>query len=413
MAAQQPDQVLAQAQQVIADAEQAGATTHATALLDEARADLRYAQQNWSNDRNREEARMRAMEALWAGRAAFAKARWLSTNANLRIIAQDVERLGGRVDVRLPDEAASAAAPLRDATLEQRLQSAQQALERARGAGAEEVARQDLQQAQEALESARRGAQSDNSNNRMSAAYSAGLAELIAQRAYYTAQSRAAERYVTELQAQRTRLNENAGQRQVEAERLKREQAEREATELRQRLENEQAERRRMETEAQQQQLRTQVEQAQQAAESAQQAAATAREENRRLRFEQELARLAATRQDPRGLIVTLPGIFFDTGKAQLKPGSRSTLTNIARQIASDPNVRVSVEGHTDSVGSDATNQRLSELRASAVRDALVAAGIPADRITAIGRGEEAPIATNNTAAGKQQNRRVELVITQ
>ena len=71
------------------------------------------------------------------------------------------------------------------------------------------------------------------------------------------------------------------------------------------------------------------------------------------------------------------------------------------------------VEGHTDSTGSEAMNQQLSEKRAQAVRDFLAGAGVPADRVTSVGRGEDQPIATNKTVAGRQQNRRVELVITE
>ena len=136
--------------------------------------------------------------------------------------------------------------------------------------------------------------------------------------------------------------------------------------------------------------------------------------ETRRLRIQNELARIATTRSEQRGLIVTLNGgILFDTGKTALKPGAKSTLTRIAKQLQSDPSLKIAVEGHTDNVGSTATNQMLSEKRANAVRDFLVSAGIDADHITASGKGEEAPIVTNKTAAGRQQNRRVELVITQ
>jgi outer membrane protein OmpA-like peptidoglycan-associated protein len=193
------------------------------------------------------------------------------------------------------------------------------------------------------------------------------------------------------------------------------------------------AQRRRQDAEAQAQELRMQVEQAQAAAQQqqaelertrqqAQQAQAelertrqelAAREADaRRARMEQELARLATTRTDPRGLIVTLPGIFFDVGKADLKPGARNTLTKIVAQLQTDPNLRISIEGHTDSTGSEATNQQLSERRANAVRDFLVNAGLTADSITAAGRGESQPVATNNSASGRQQNRRVELIIT-
>jgi outer membrane protein OmpA-like peptidoglycan-associated protein len=136
--------------------------------------------------------------------------------------------------------------------------------------------------------------------------------------------------------------------------------------------------------------------------------------EARRLRIQNELNRIASTRNDPRGMIVTLNGgILFDTGKTALKPGAKSTLKKIAAQIATDPSLKIAVEGHTDNVGGNATNQALSEKRADAVRDYLISAGIPGDHITASGKGEDAPIVTNKTAAGRQQNRRVELVITQ
>jgi outer membrane protein OmpA-like peptidoglycan-associated protein len=136
--------------------------------------------------------------------------------------------------------------------------------------------------------------------------------------------------------------------------------------------------------------------------------------ETRRLRIQNELARIANTRSEQRGLIVTLNGgILFDTGKTALKPGAKSTLRRIAKQLASDPSLKIAVEGHTDNAGGKAMNQSLSEKRANAVRDFLVSAGIDAEHITASGKGEEAPIVTNKTAAGRQQNRRVELVITQ
>jgi outer membrane protein OmpA-like peptidoglycan-associated protein len=142
-------------------------------------------------------------------------------------------------------------------------------------------------------------------------------------------------------------------------------------------------------------------------------AAAQHEAEARRLRMENELARIAATRREPRGFVVTLSsGVFFDTGKSALKKGAQATLNRIAEQLKANPDIRIVVEGHTDSTGSTATNQTLSEKRAQAVRDFLVNAGVPADRITSAGRGEEQPVATNNTAAGRQQNRRVELVIT-
>lgn len=127
--------------------------------------------------------------------------------------------------------------------------------------------------------------------------------------------------------------------------------------------------------------------------------------------MEKTLAEIAQTRRDDRGFIITLPGIFFDTGKAALKSGSRNTLGRIAEQLRLNDRLTIVVEGHTDSTGSDELNQALSEKRAAAVKDALVSAGIGADRVTAVGKGEAAPVATNDTAAGRQQNRRVEIVL--
>jgi outer membrane protein OmpA-like peptidoglycan-associated protein len=128
-------------------------------------------------------------------------------------------------------------------------------------------------------------------------------------------------------------------------------------------------------------------------------------------RMRGELSELAETRTDARGFIVTLPGLFFDTGRSDLKPGTRTNLTRIAELLGRMDRVRIIVEGHTDSVGSDAVNQRLSEARARAVRDHLVSQGVDATVITTVGRGPTQPIATNDTREGRAQNRRVEIII--
>jgi outer membrane protein OmpA-like peptidoglycan-associated protein len=128
-------------------------------------------------------------------------------------------------------------------------------------------------------------------------------------------------------------------------------------------------------------------------------------------RMRGELSELAETRTDARGFIVTLPGLFFDTGRSDLKPGTRTNLTRIAELLGRMDRVRLIVEGHTDSVGSDAVNQRLSEARARAVRDRLVSQGVDATVITTVGRGPTQPIATNDTREGRAQNRRVEIII--
>jgi outer membrane protein OmpA-like peptidoglycan-associated protein len=191
---------------------------------------------------------------------------------------------------------------------------------------------------------------------------------------------------------------------------MRRQQAEAQAQELR--VQIEQAQQQAQQTQAELERARLQAQSTQAELERAREQLAERDVEARRLRMQQELARLATTRTDQRGFIVTLPGIFFDSGKSELKSGARNTLTRIAEQLRSDDTVRVSIEGHTDNVGGEAMNQALSERRADAVRDVLVASGIPADRIITTGRGESQPVVTNNTAAGRQQNRRVELIIT-
>lgn len=125
----------------------------------------------------------------------------------------------------------------------------------------------------------------------------------------------------------------------------------------------------------------------------------------------QELSDLQAKQTD-RGLVMTLSDVLFDTGKATLKPGATRDLDRLAHALKDNPNTRVKIEGYTDSVGSDSYNQELSQRRAQAVADALQSRGVPADRYQIEGLGKEFPVATNDTPAGRQQNRRVEIVFS-
>jgi outer membrane protein OmpA-like peptidoglycan-associated protein len=118
------------------------------------------------------------------------------------------------------------------------------------------------------------------------------------------------------------------------------------------------------------------------------------------------------TRDSARGLIVNISDVLFDTGKYTLRPGAREKLAKVSGIILAYPSLKLEVEGHTDSVGTDEYNMQLSENRASAVRDFLVQQGINTSSIAARGFGESQPVATNDTAAGRQQNRRVELVVS-
>ena len=126
----------------------------------------------------------------------------------------------------------------------------------------------------------------------------------------------------------------------------------------------------------------------------------------------QQLNLILETRDTARGLIVNVSDVLFDTGMYSLRPGAREKLAKISGIVLAHPGLRLEVEGHTDSVGSDEFNQRLSENRAASVRDYLVQQGVSMNNVVARGLGETTPVASNNTAAGRQQNRRVELVVS-
>jgi len=113
-----------------------------------------------------------------------------------------------------------------------------------------------------------------------------------------------------------------------------------------------------------------------------------------------------------RGLVVTLGDVLFDTGKAGLKAGATSNLNKLVAFLNQYPDRTVAIEGYTDSVGSEDYNQGLSERRADSVKAYLAGQGIGAIRLSALGKGESDPVAGNDSAAGRQQNRRVEVIIS-
>jgi outer membrane protein OmpA-like peptidoglycan-associated protein len=156
---------------------------------------------------------------------------------------------------------------------------------------------------------------------------------------------------------------------------------------------------------------------AQQAERDKQAAQATAAQAERdkealRRNLQEQLNVVLETRETARGLIVDISDVLFDTGSATLKPGAREKLAKVAGIIASHPGLNLTVEGHTDNVGSSEFNQRLSEERAMSVQDYLIRQGIAPGSVGTAGFGESRPVASNGTSAGRQQNRRVELVVT-
>lgn len=174
------------------------------------------------------------------------------------------------------------------------------------------------------------------------------------------------------------------------------------------------AEKAKAEAVAQQQALAAETAKAQQAAAQSEQLRQQAEKEKQELRARllQQLNTILATRDTARGLIANMSDVLFKTGSFELMPAARERLAKVSGILLAYPTLHVQIEGHTDSVGTDEYNQTLSEKRAGAVRDYFVQQGISADSIEARGFGKTQPIASNETPEGRQQNRRVELVLS-
>ncbi len=157
---------------------------------------------------------------------------------------------------------------------------------------------------------------------------------------------------------------------------------------------------------------------AQQAAEAkaqnAQAASAQAMQEQEQLRARllAQFNRILPTTDTPQGLMVNLGDVLFATAKSDLRPAAKESLAKFSGIVLNYPTLKFSVEGYTDSTGSQGFNQTLSQQRAESVRDYLVQQGVKIDSITATGLGESNPVANNSTAAGRQQNRRVEIIVS-
>src|SRR5271168_801919 len=157
-----------------------------------------------------------------------------------------------------------------------------------------------------------------------------------------------------------------------------------------------------------------QADAAQQQAKAAEEAAARSEAEKQALRAAllNQFNRVLPTTDTPRGLQVNMADVLFAFGKYELQPSAREALAKFSGIVLAHPGLHLSVEGYTDSVGSDAFNQALSEQRANAVRDYLIQQGLDPTSITATGFGKSNPVSSNDTAAGRQQNRRVEIIIS-
>src|SRR5262249_47096236 len=219
----------------------------------------------------------------------------------------------------------------------------------------------------------------------------------------------AAERAAAaERQAKAEQQAAQAQQEQrLETERRARAEAERAAAEA-------EAQRHRAEAAAEAERATRERQVAQAEIERAKQVAEQAKQEQIRLRQQlvEQFNRVLETRESTRGLIVNMSGVWFDTGKATLKPGAREKLSKIAAIVSGHSGLKLEVEGHTDNTGSEDFNQELSERRAEAVRGFLIQQGVNSASIIAHGMGEGEPVPSNNTAAGRHLNRRVEMIVT-
>jgi outer membrane protein OmpA-like peptidoglycan-associated protein len=317
---------LAEAENAVQIAREAGADKYAPDTFQKALVDLRNAEDFLNRGNNRKESETNAREAAQ--------------------MAEDARLITFR---RIQDEqlaAERAAASAREAQAQAEAQKAamraQQEAERAR---LEQEQRQRAEQDRMAAEQAKQQAETARLQAERASAQAA------ADRAAALQQQQAAQAAAQQAEAQR-----------VEADRL-RQQAESEKTQLRERL-------------------------------------------------RQQLNLILETRETARGLIVNISDVLFDFNKYTLKPGAREKMAKVSGILLAYPGLKIQVEGHTDSIGSDEYNQKLSEQRAYAVRDYVVSQGVPAPNVTAVGFGKANPVAGNDTAAGRQQNRRVELVVS-
>jgi outer membrane protein OmpA-like peptidoglycan-associated protein len=131
-----------------------------------------------------------------------------------------------------------------------------------------------------------------------------------------------------------------------------------------------------------------------------------------RAQLSEQLNKILETRDSARGLIVSMSDVLFDTGEYSLKPGAREKLAKVAGILIAYPSLNIEVGGYTDNVGGDEMNQKLSENRANSVRDYLVDQGVATNSVTSKGFGNTLPVASNDNPAGRQENRRVELVVS-
>jgi outer membrane protein OmpA-like peptidoglycan-associated protein len=335
-----------------------------------ARDDSRQAERNRAMAQLQAEARLseeRAASAAREGtanRAAAAARAAVNEAERARVVSQV------QADLRLAEEQAASAAAARAAANDaERIRMAQQAQASARLTDEKAASAQREAAANQAAAAAAKAAAETTERNRAIQAAEVNRVRLDAERAT----RRDAED--AKAQAERNRLDElSAAQRAARS---------REAAEAADRQTAKAASER---TERERQELRTQL--------------------------IGQLNSILETKDSARGLVVNMSDVLFETGQYSLKPGARERLAKVSGIVLAHPSLVLRVEGHTDSVGADDENQRLSERRAHAVGDFLISQGIAKAAVSTYGYGESQPLATNDTVGGRQQNRRVDLVVS-
>lgn len=262
-----------------------------------------------------------------------------------------------------------------------------------------------LQNSQEALQQAEQELQQGNIQVAEHYAYIAKQRALTAEQ---IGMQEAAQETIRNASRERDSILIESRTREADMARMRAERQQQSAAEAQQN-----AEQQRLQAERERQralELQAIAEQNAQAAEQARYSAQTSEEKAAAL--EQQLNELQS-QQTARGMVLTLGDVLFDTDKSQLKPGAMRSIEKLADFLKENPEQEILIEGHTDSRGSEQYNLTLSERRAEAVQEALTERGVPEDRVSAEGMGEAYPVANNDSRAGRQQNRRVELVFPQ
>ena len=237
-------------------------------------------------------------------------------------------------------------------------------------------------------------------------------AELEKEKAELQAQQEEQARALADAKAQQEQQARALADAKAQAESAARQQAELDKEKAE--LEAQQQSQARALADATAQQERQAAAQAQQAAAQAQAAAARSEQEKEDLRANllQQFSRILPTTDTSRGLKVNMADVLFDTAKYDLQPAAREALAKLSGIVEAHPGLKLQIEGYTDSVGSDAYNQTLSESRASSVRAYLVSQGVDPAAVGSIGYGKSNPIASNDSVTGRKQNRRVEIIIS-